>query len=63
MSNFKGFSEKATKDEEASKQAQANEHTEANKDSNKQTSNPSQQPAADQTDKGVQPNHNTPKPS
>lgn len=62
MSDFKDFSKKATKDNHAEKQVQANEHTEVTIP-NKPQPDTTATPASDQSDKGVQPDHNTSTPS
>lgn len=62
MSDFKDFSKKATKDNEAKQQVQANEHTEVTPPNTPQP-DPVSTPASDQNDKGMQPDHNTSTPS
>lgn len=62
MSDFKDFSKKATKDSEAANEVQSNEHTEVSTPT-KPNPDVTPVPDADQKDKGVQPDHNTSKPS
>lgn len=62
MSNFKNFSKRATKDSETAFQAQVNEHTEVNP-STKPKPDAISNPVTDQKDKGIQPDHNTSKPT
>lgn len=62
MSNFKEFSLIDNRAEEKFGEVKPIEHTEI-KNPNKPPLNQPQQPSTDQTDKGLQPDHNIPKPS